>query len=153
MTGNEVDGWQLTVERRIAASPERVWKIATERLAEWWCPKPWRTEIVALEWRSGGPFHTRMIGPNPGEESSVAGVLLEVDPGRRFVFSDAFAPGWIPQKPFMAGCFELAPDGAGTRLVAWSRHWDEAAMKSHAEMGFAEGWGIVTDQLAALCEG
>ena len=57
------------------------------------------------------------------------------------------------QTPFMAGCFEFAPDGAETRLTAWSRHWDEAAMKHHAEMGFAEGWGVVTDQLAALCEG
>lgn len=152
MAGDEQNGWQLTVERRIAARPERVWSVMTERLAEWWCPKPWRTEIVALEWRSGGVFHTVMRGPNPGEESGVEGVLLEVSPGRRFVFTDALTAQWRPQRAFMVGCFELAPDGAGTRLTAWSRHWDEAAMKSHTEMGFSEGWQAVADQLAALCE-
>lgn len=146
------NGFELSIERRIAAPTERVWRVMTERLAEWWCPKPWRTEIVALEWRSGGAFHTVMRGPNAGDESAVAGILLEVVPGRRFVFSDAFSAGWIPQTPFMVGCFEIAPEGAGTRLHAWSRHWDEAAMKQHDETGFHEGWRSVADQLAQLAE-
>ncbi|MEZ4289066.1 MAG: hypothetical protein R3E53_00485 [Myxococcota bacterium] len=40
----ERDGWQrrprrLSVERYIAAPPDTVWKIMTERLAEWWLPE------------------------------------------------------------------------------------------------------------------
>lgn len=37
---------ELAVERHISAPPEAVWQIMTDRLAEWWCPKPWRTEII-----------------------------------------------------------------------------------------------------------
>jgi uncharacterized protein YndB with AHSA1/START domain len=33
------------------------------------------------------------------------------------------------------------------------RHWTEATMKQHEEMGFVEGWGACADQLVALCEG
>jgi uncharacterized protein YndB with AHSA1/START domain len=152
MRSDASNGFELSVERGIAATPDRVWRIMTERLAEWWCPKPWRTEIRALEWRSGGDFHTLMLGPNAGDESEVAGVLLEVVPGRRFVFTDALTADWVPRTPFMVGCFEVASDGTGTRLRAWSRHWDEGAMRQHAEMGFHEGWRVVADQLAELAE-
>jgi hypothetical protein len=29
-------------------------KIATEGLAEWWCPKPWTVEIIEQDWRASG---------------------------------------------------------------------------------------------------
>jgi uncharacterized protein YndB with AHSA1/START domain len=98
MTGTAENGWELAITRTIHAPPSKVWEIMTERLAEWWCPKPWRTEIIALEWVSGGVFHTAMYGPEPGQESSAGGMMLEVIPGRKFVFTDAFGDGWIPQK-------------------------------------------------------
>jgi uncharacterized protein YndB with AHSA1/START domain len=152
MTATADTGWALSVTRHIAAPPAKVWQIMTERLVEWWCPKPWRTEIIALDWVSGGAFHTAMYGPNPGEESRAGGKMLEVIPGERFVFTDAFGAGWMPQKPFMIGIFEITPDGDGTRYRAAARHWSEADMNKHAAMGFADGWGVVADQLQALCE-
>jgi uncharacterized protein YndB with AHSA1/START domain len=98
MNGDERNGWELSVGRRIEAPPERVCRIMTERLVEWWCPRPWRTEIRAVEWCSGGAFDTRMRGPNPGEESDNRGIFLEVTPGRRFVFTDAFSVGSIRRR-------------------------------------------------------
>lgn len=157
MSGNAENGWELSVERRIAAPTEKVWRIMTERLAEWWCPKPWRTIVNEIEWRAGGVFDVEMRGPNPGEESPSRGMILEFTPGRRLVFTDAFTPGWTPNEAgFMVGGFEIAPDPADAKSTlyrAWSRHWDEASMKQHAEMGFHEGWGAVAEQLAALAEG
>ena len=44
----------LTVTRLIDAPVEKVWKIATERQAEWWCPKPWTVELIEQDWRAGG---------------------------------------------------------------------------------------------------
>ena len=44
---------ELSVTRLIDAPVALVWKTATERLAEWWCPKPWTTEIVEQDWRAG----------------------------------------------------------------------------------------------------
>lgn len=151
MSGTAENGFELSVTRHIAASPERVWDIMTNRMAEWWCPKPWTVEIIAQEWRAGGRTALIMRGPN-GEESPHEGVFLEVTPGRRFVFTDAFGPGWIPRTPFMVGIFTLEPEQGGTRYTAAARHWDEATMRRHEKMGFADGWKIVADQLAELAE-
>ncbi len=152
MTATAVPPFKLSVTRHIAAPPAHVWEVITQRLTEWWCPKPWRTEIIALDWVSGGDFHTAMYGPEPGQESSAGGKMLEVILGQRFVFTDAFGAGWSPQKPFMVGIIEILPEGGGTRYTASARHWSEEDMKSHATMGFDDGWGVVADQLKALCE-
>ena len=142
---------ELAIERRIAAPPGIVWKAMTERLAEWWCPKPWRTEIIEQDWRPGGRNAVIMYGPN-GEESAVEGIFLEILPERLIVFTDAFKSGWIPQGPFMVGLFELTPDGNGTHYRASARHWSEAAFNQHKEMGFEGGWSAVAGQLAELAE-
>lgn len=147
---------ELSVERYIGAPPERVWEVMTDRITEWWCPKPWTTTIAALEWRVGGAFQLVMRGPD-GEadcegKESVGGVLLEFEPERRFVFTDALSAGWEPHKPFMVGIFEIEPDGAGTSYRASARHWTAEAMEEHRAMGFEQGWGAVADQLADLAQ-
>lgn len=155
MTTTAESGWELSVTRHIAATPEAVWKIMTERLTEWWCPRPWTTEVIEQDWRSGGRSATLMRGPN-GEESGGDGIFLEVTPGKRFVFTDAVSHvngKWMPQAPFMIGGMEISPEAGGTRYYAWSRHWDEAAYKRHEEMGFVGGWQAVAEQLAELAEG
>ena len=143
--------FELAIERHIYAPPEIVWQVMTERLAEWWCPKPWRAEVVEQDWRAGGRNAVTMYGPN-GEESGGEGVFLEVVPNRRIVFTDAFKAGWIPQEPFMVGFFELSPDGDGTHYRAGARHWSEAAFNQHKDMGFEGGWSTVAAQLAELAE-
>lgn len=148
--------FDLSVERHIAAPPSRVWETMTGRITEWWCPRPWTTTIAALDWRPGGAFHLVMRGPDnevdcQGEEST-GGVLLDFQPGRRFVFTDALSADWTPQKPFMVGIFEIASDGDGTRYRATARHWTSEAMEEHRNMGFEQGWGAVADQLAELAE-
>lgn len=152
MTGTADNGWALAIERHIAAPPEKVWHVMTERQAEWWCPKPWYVEIIEQDWRAGGRSAMVMKGPN-GEEMPQEGVFLEVTPGVRFVSTDAFHAGWTPAEPFMVGIWEIAPDGDGTLYRARALHWTEEAMKSHADMGFEQGWNACTDQLQALCEG
>lgn len=141
--------FELSVTHYIDAPTASVWKIMTERMAEWWCPKPWQTEIIAQEWRAGGRSALVMHGPN-GEKNPIEGIFLEVTPGQRFVFTDALDANWNPQGPFMVGIFALEAEGAGTRYTASARHWTQEACKQHAEMGFTEGWSIVADQLAQL---
>jgi len=146
----------LTVDRYIDAPPAAVWHAMTDRITEWWCPKPWTSTIQELEWKPGGAFHLIMRGPN-GEadcqgEHSVGGVLLEFEPERRFTFTDAFSAGWQPQKPFIVGVFEILPEGNGTRYRATARHWTAEAMEEHREMGFDQGWGAAADQLAGIVE-
>ncbi|GAA0327884.1 SRPBCC family protein [Sphingomonas oligophenolica] len=142
---------ELSVTRLIDAPVELVWKIATERLTEWWCPKPWTTEIVDHEWRPGARTAMIMRGPN-GEEHPTEGIVLEVTPNTRFVFTDALKAGWIPQTAFMVGFFEFADEGGKTRYTAGARHWTAEAKARHEAMGFTEGWGKVAEQLAAIAE-
>jgi len=142
---------ELSVTRLIDAPVELVWRVATERMAEWWCPRPWTAEIVEQDWRPGGRSAMIMRGPD-GEEHPMEGVLLEVTPGRRFVFTDAFKAGWIPQTAFMTGLFEFADEGGKTRYTASSRHWNAEALAQHEAMGFADGWGKAADQLIELVE-
>lgn len=145
----------LSISRYIAAPPERVWQVMTERQGEWWCPRPWRAEFELQEWRAGGRTVSVMYGPD-GEQHHNEGVFLEVTPGVRFVSTDAFTRdeqgNWQTAGPFMAGNWEIAPEGDGTRYTATALHWTETAGKEHDEMGFTDGWGACADQLAALCE-
>lgn len=152
MTGTADNGWALSTSRFIAAPPERVWEAMTGRMEAYFCPRPWRCEVVAQDWRAGGRSATIMHGPD-GERHEGDGVFLEVVEGMRFTFTDAFTVGWIPAgEPFMTGTFEIAPEGDGTRVTGTARHWTEAAMQRHEEMGFSVGWRQVFDQLAELVE-
>jgi uncharacterized protein YndB with AHSA1/START domain len=146
---------ELSITRFIAAAPDKVWQVMTERQTEWWCPTPWRAEVVEQDWRAGGRTAMVFKGPD-GEEMPQEGFFLEVTPGVRFVSTDACVRdpdgAWRPAEPFMIGTWEIAPEGDGTRYTASARHWTEEARRSHEEMGFADGWGACADQLKALCE-
>ena len=143
--------FELAVERYIDAPPETVFKVWTERLEEWWAPKPWATRIIEQDLRPGGRSAMVMSGPD-GETPPMEGVFLEVVPNESIVFTNAFTAGWIPQTPFMVGFFTFAPEGQGTRYRAGARHWDDAAQKQHEAMGFIQGWTVVAGQLAAIAE-
>ncbi|MFC7739105.1 SRPBCC domain-containing protein [Roseomonas sp. GCM10028921] len=142
---------ELRVERRIDAPVEKVWRVMTERLEDWFCPKPWRARIRELEWRSGGRSAIVMHGPN-GEEMLNEGVVLAFEPNKRFIFTDALTADWWPAGPFMIGVFEVEPDGDGTLYKASARHWTRDALERHHAMGFEAGWGAAADQLKALAE-
>ena len=143
--------FELSVERRIAAPVERVWHVMTARLEEWFYPAPWRAEARTLEWHAGGRSLIVMHGPN-GEEMPNEGIVLAVEPNRRFVMTDAFTGDWQPAGPFMVGLFEIEPDGDGTLYRGTARHWTREAMEQHRAMGFEQGWGAAADQLKALAE-
>ena len=151
MTATADNGWELSVTRFINAPPEKVWDIMTNRIEEWWCPKPWRAAFDRLERRVGGTSNCTMYGPD-GEVHPHPGFVLAWDEGRRFAFTDAIVGDLMPAGPFMIGIWEIALEGVGTRYTATARHWDEAACKRHAEMGFADGWGACADQLVELVE-
>lgn len=141
----------LSVTRLIDAPREAVWRAWTDHLAEWWVPRPWTVEIVEHDQRPGGRSAMIMRGPN-GEEAPQEGVFLDVAPMQRVVFTDAFTAGWIPAKPFIVGVLEFADEGGQTRYTASARHWTAEDRDRHAEMGFAQGWGTVAEQLEEVAK-
>lgn len=146
---------ELSVSIWIDAKPETVWQVMTERMTEWWCPKPWTVTIDEQDFRAGGRCAMTMHGPE-GEIMPNEGLFLEVVPGQRFVTTDAVVRGadgrLAPAGPFMIGGWEIEPEGTGTRYTGWARHWTDEARQSHEDMGFTPGWGAVAEQLKALCE-
>ena len=145
----------LTLERTLAAPRMAVWRCWTDPklMEDWFCPKPWVVKDVDLDVRPGGASSMTMCGPN-GEAFPNQGVYLEVEEGKRLVFTDAFTSAWIPSgKAFMVGEILLADaPGGGTHYIARAHHWNEADMQEHVKMGFHGGWGIAADQLEALAK-
>lgn len=136
---------ELVIDRMIDAPVDAVWRAYTDHLGEWFCPKPWRAEVVEMDLRAGGRSSITMYGPE-GEVAPNDGVYLEVVPKRRIVFTDAFTSGWSPAGPFMVGMFEFEAEGDKTRYRGTARHWTAEAKARHEAMGFAEGWGKVAEQ-------
>ena len=123
-----------------------------ELLKKWFCPAPWKVTHAELDPRPGGRFNTVFEGPN-GERMENHGVYLEVIPGEKVVFTDAFREGWVPNgEPFFAGTVTFTKEGDKTRYTARGDHWTDEAEAKHKKMGFEHGWNAALDQLIALGE-
>ncbi len=150
MTNNSLD---LEIVRLIAAPRAKIWRAWSDPdiLKQWWCPKPWVTEVRAFDFRSGGSFHTVMSGPDGGESDN-PGIFLDVAPMERIVFTSMLLVGWRPATPWlgMTAIFTLADDDCGTRYTARCMHKDDADKTRHEEMGFFHGWGIMINQMAEV---
>ena len=147
--------YEMTVERLLDAPAETLYRLWLDpaHMKDWFCPKPWMVTRAELDPRPGGGSKVDMRGPN-GETTGYAGQYLELVPGRKIVFSDAFTGDWKPKDgaPFMVATITFTPEGGKTRYVATVSHWSEADRKKHEEMGFQVGWDIAASQLEALAK-
>lgn len=143
---------ELVLTRLIDAPPELVYQAWTDPqiIKEWFTPRPWTVASVTTDVRVGGSSNVVMRGPE-GQEFPNRGVYLEVVPGKRLVFTDAYVSAWEPaEKPFMTVILTFDNENGKTRYTARVRHWTDADCQQHVQMGFHEGWGKATDQLQAL---
>ncbi|HEU4548190.1 MAG TPA: SRPBCC family protein [Rhizomicrobium sp.] len=147
--------FELTLNRLLDAPADKLFRLWTDpsRMKEWFCPKPWTVSKAELDVRPGGACNITMQGPN-GDVMPNPGQYLEIVANRKIVFTDAFTGDWRPKEgaPFMVATVTFEPEGNKTRYIAVCRHWTEADMKRHEEMGFHPGWDIVADQLEALAK-
>lgn len=142
----------LTFTRTLPVPPERVWRCWTTPalLRRFFVPAPHAVTACTIELRVGGRFETTFdIGGTAIENK---GVWLELVPNRRLVFTDAYTDDWKPApEPFLTGIVDMQEDGAGgTVYTVTARHRTQAAREAHEAMGFYQGWGTATNQLAEL---
>lgn len=144
---------ELTLTRDIDVPRDKLWRCWTEPelIKQWFTPKPWKTVDAVMDVRPGGSTVITMESPE-GSRFPNPGLYLEVVPNERLVFTDAFTAAWEPsEKPFMTGILTFEDLGGGrTRYTAVVRHWTTTDREQHEAMGFHEGWGKATDQLAEL---
>ncbi|MGW6501993.1 SRPBCC domain-containing protein [Nonomuraea angiospora] len=148
----------LALERIIRAPRATVWRAWTDpsRLERWWVPAPSRCRVDRLDLRPGGAFVTRLSDGGAEFVPHLDACFLAADELERIVFTNAIDSAWRPASPApvaMTATITLNdhPDGTDYRIVV--RHGDPEARAHHEKLGFAEGWGTVTAQLAALTEG
>lgn len=145
----------LVISRLVHAPRAKLWRAWTDPklLKEWWCPKPWTTEVRAFDLRPGGAFHTFMQGPDGGISDN-PGCFLEVVETSHIVFTSALTAGWRPQTPWMSftATIAMADEADGTRYTATVMHPDKATRDRHEELGFFEGWGTCITQLEAFAQ-
>ncbi len=143
---------ELVLTRLIDAPREKIYRAWTDPalLKQWFAPLPYTTPAAELDVRPGGANLIVMRAPD-GKEMPNRGVYLDVIPNERLVFTDAFTKAWEPSaKPFMTVILTFENEGGKTRYTARVRHWTVADREAHEKMGFHQGWGQCTDQLAAL---
>jgi uncharacterized protein YndB with AHSA1/START domain len=148
-----VDSQDLVISRLVRAPRAKLWKAWTEPalLKEWWCPKPWTTEVRAFELRPGGAFYTFMRGPDGGTSDN-PGCFLEIVPQQKIVMTSMLTGGWRPATPWLAmtAIVTMGDEGDGTRYVATVMHPDAATKERHEEIGFFQGWNTCIDQLESF---
>jgi uncharacterized protein YndB with AHSA1/START domain len=147
----------LVVQRIIRAPRATVWAAWTEpsRFEQWWLPAPTLCRVDRLEAHPGGALVTRMSDDGVDYVPHVDATFLVVDHLERIVFTNAIDSEWRPAPPapvLMTAEVVLSdhPDGTDYRVVV--RHGDPASRARHEELGFFDGWGTVTKQLAAVAE-
>lgn len=144
----------LVLERETAVSAEALYRGWTDAalLKQWFCPAPWRVTEAEIDLRPGGAFRTVMAGPNGERHEEEAGCWLEIQPGRRLVWTDGLGPDYRPRaNGFFTAIVSFEPlAGGGTRYRVVCRHADAESCARHRDMGFEGGWGTAFDQLVAL---
>ena len=144
--------YELVLTRLIDAPRDRLWRCWTEPklMVQWFTPPPWTTVHAETDVRPGGSSYVVMKGPE-GQEMPNRGVYLEVIRNEKLVFTDAYTKAWEPSaKPFFTGVLTFEDQAGKTLYTARALHWTQEDCDTHDKMGFHQGWGIATDQMAAL---
>ena len=146
----------LVISRVIKAPAAAVWDAWTNpaKFEQWWVPHPTVCRVLDMDLRPGGSFRTEISEDGGGFEPHITGCFLAVDPRRRIVFTDSLIAGWRPSADaFMTAIITVVEHPEGTEYEARALHRSAADRDSHERMGFHDGWGTVTRQLADLVEG
>jgi uncharacterized protein YndB with AHSA1/START domain len=147
----------LSLNRVIRAPRTAVWDAWTDpaRLAAWWLPVPMTCRVERLDVTPGGAFVTSMSEDGIDFMPHLDACFLFVDAAKRLVFTNAVDSHWRPAAPdpvSMTAEITLLdhPEGTDYRVIV--RHADPEARARHEDLGFFDGWGAVTRQLAELVE-
>ena len=155
MTSSTNPDLDLTISRIIKSPRSAVWNAWTDRASfeQWWVPAPAACQVQDMDLRPGGGFRTQISEDGGNFMPHITGCFLAIDDLERIVFTNSLVSGWRPaEQPFMTAVITMQDHPLGTEYVANVMHRNTADRNTHEELGFYDGWGTVTRQLAALAE-
>ena len=137
---------ELVIARRVAASPEACFRCWTDPklIPEWFCPKPWRAEVVSMDVRPGGSYKFT-FQVDPTTTMDFFGRYLEVDPPRKLVWTNEEGEG---DAVVSTATFEEV-DGK-TRIVIHDLYPSKQALDDAIASESISGWDEQLAQLEAL---
>lgn len=139
----------LRIERRFAASPERVYDAWTsvDALRRWWPAGPgWATPVAEVDVRVGGRLRLVMRDPD-GAEFGGEGVYLTLDRPRRLSFSWRWDSPELGVEPQVVDVTFTDTGDGSTFAVLTNTSLSAAEAESHAE-----GWELSFVNLDELLE-
>lgn len=145
----------LTVDRIIEAPRSAVWNAWADpaSFAQWWVPAPEVCRVRDMDLRPGGSFRTEISHDGTEFGPHISGCFLAVDELERIVFTDALVADWRPaEASFVTAVITMENHAKGTKYTATAMHRNVADRDRHEQLGFHDGWGAVTRQLAELVE-
>src|SRR5687767_5270535 len=111
---------KLIVVREFDAPVEVVWKAWTDSsiLDQWWAPKPWKAKTKSMDFREGGIWLYRMVGPD-GTESFCRADFETIVENKSYSGGDAFCDGngnITNDPPGMHWFVQFSPIADGTKV-------------------------------------
>lgn len=150
----DLDKKKLFVEREFDAPVALVWRAWTESslLDQWWAPRPWKAKTKSMEFKEGGRWLYRMVGPD-GEEQFCRADYETIVPQKQFTASDAFCDekgNATNEMPSMHWKNVFTPTDNGTRVAIEISFDSVANLEKIVEMGFKEGFTAAHGNLDEL---
>jgi uncharacterized protein YndB with AHSA1/START domain len=150
----DLENKKIKVEREFDAPVEQVWRCWTEseRLDQWWAPKPWKTNTVSMDFRGGGHWLYYMQGPD-GSRHYCKVDYKTVVPNNSYEGLDGFCDenGNInTEMPRMNWKVNFNQAGSGTKVNIEITFDSVASLEKIIEMGFQQGFAAAHNNLDEL---
>jgi uncharacterized protein YndB with AHSA1/START domain len=136
----------LTIKRRIAAPPAKVYEAWTDpqKIMQWFGPAGAEMISAEADARVGGRYHIVFRTPD-GEEHDVSGTYSDAVPNEKLAFSWMWRT--LPERASRV-TITLKADGDGTLLTLFhEQFFDEGARDRHHN-----GWSGTMEKLARYLE-
>ena len=145
---------KMKVVREFTAPVEQVWRAWTEKefLDQWWAPRPWKTNTISMDFRSGGAWLYYMQGPD-GSKHYCRNDYETVATARSFESLDAFCDetGKVnPEMPRMHWKVLFNSADAGTKVEVEITFPTVEDLNKIVQMGFKEGFAMAHNNLDEL---
>jgi uncharacterized protein YndB with AHSA1/START domain len=142
---------EIVINRTFKAPRQLVWDAWTlpEHREKWFGPKGYSMKVISSDFREGGRWEEKMIGPEG--EFPYSGIYKEIVPIEKIVSTDEFDESLketmpdLPQGMVVTTLFD--DKGEQTDVTIRTLHPTVEDREKHEAMGVEAGWASTLDNL------